>query len=277
MLRWIIFIAIYIAIDIYAFQALRTLTRTNWIHWLYVVVSVTVLGAFIYQITTGPSRVMNPARMYTFGLFIAVFLPKFLLVAFMFGEDVYRVIAASVSKIGGSDKGFFIPSRRKFISGVAVALAAIPFSSLLFGMVRGKYNYKVLKYTLEYDDLPEAFDGYTLTQISDVHSGSFDNKDKINYGINLINEQASDLIVFTGDLVNDAAEEMMPWKDLFGQLKAKDGVYSVLGNHDYGDYRQWESQAAKEKNMQDLKDLQKEMGWLDSMYSSHIHYKYTLL
>ena len=128
-------------------------------------------------------------------------------------------------------------------------------------MVRGKYNYKVLKYTLEYDDLPDAFDGYTITQISDVHSGSFDNREKISYGINLINDQKSDLIVFTGDLVNDAAEEMLPWKDLFGQLKARDGVYSVLGNHDYGDYKQWESQAAKEKNLQDLKDMQKEMGW----------------
>ena len=261
MIRWIIFIAIYIAVDIYAFQALKTLTRNNWIHWVYVLVSVSVLGAFIYQITTGPSRVMNPARMYTFGLFIAVFLPKFLLVAFMFGEDIYRFAAASVSKLKGSEDGFFIPSRRRFISGVAVALAAIPFSSLLFGMVRGKYNYKVLKYTLEYDDLPDAFDGYTITQISDVHSGSFDNREKINYGINLINDQKSDIIVFTGDLVNDAAEEMLPWKDLFGQLKARDGVYSVLGNHDYGDYRQWESQAAKEKNLQDLKDMQREMGW----------------
>ena len=261
MIRWIIFIAIYIAVDIYAFQALKTLTRNNWIHWVYVLVSVSVLGAFIYQITTGPSRVMNPARMYTFGLFIAVFLPKFLLVAFMFGEDIYRFAAASVSKLKGSEDGFFIPSRRKFISGVAVALAAIPFSSLLFGMVRGKYNYKVLKYTLEYDDLPDAFDGYTITQISDVHSGSFDNREKISYGINLINDQKSDLIVFTGDLVNDAAEEMLPWKDLFGQLKARDGVYSVLGNHDYGDYKQWESQAAKEKNLLDLKDMQKEMGW----------------
>ena len=261
MIRWIIFIAIYIAVDIYAFQALKTLTRNNWIHWVYVLVSVSVLGAFIYQITTGPSRVMNPARMYTFGLFIAVFLPKFLLVAFMFGEDIYRFAAASVSKLKGSEDGFFIPSRRRFISGVAVALAAIPFSSLLFGMVRGKYNYKVLKYTLEYDDLPDAFDGYTITQISDVHSGSFDNREKINYGINLINDQKSDIIVFTGDLVNDAAEEMLPWKDLFGQLKAMDGVYSVLGNHDYGDYRQWESQAAKEKNLQDLKDMQREMGW----------------
>ena len=165
MIRWIIFIAIYIAVDIYAFQALKTLTRNNWIHWVYVLVSVSVLGAFIYQITTGPSRVMNPARMYTFGLFIAVFLPKFLLVAFMFGEDIYRFAAASVSKLKGSEDGFFIPSRRRFISGVAVALAAIPFSSLLFGMVRGKYNYKVLKYTLEYDDLPDAFDGYTITQM----------------------------------------------------------------------------------------------------------------
>ncbi len=261
-MRWIIFISIYILIDVYAFQAIRTLTKNQWLYGFYVVVSVLILGLFIYQLNYGSStRTMNPFRMYTFGVFLAIFVPKLFLVVFMFGEDVIRLFVGAFSKIGGNEEGFHMPSRRKFVSTLALGVAAIPFTSLLYGMYRGKYNYRVLKYALEFDDLPDAFDGYTITQISDVHSGSFDNEKKISYGIDLINEQKSDLIVFTGDLVNNITEEMKPWKGLFARLTAADGVYSVLGNHDYGDYFDWESKEAKDKNLQDLKDLQKDMGW----------------
>ena len=128
-------------------------------------------------------------------------------------------------------------------------------------MYRGKYRFRVLDYTLHFEDLPEAFDGYRITQISDIHSGSFDNREKIEYGVNLINEQKSDVILFTGDMVNNKAAEMIPWKDLFGSLSAKDGVFSVLGNHDYGDYVNWETKEKKAKNLDDLKALQKEMGY----------------
>src|SRR5690606_18322696 len=99
-------------------------------------------------------------------------------------------------------------------------------ASLLYGMIQGKYNYKVLKYALEFDDLPDAFDGFTLTQISDIHSGSFDNRNKIEYAVELINKQQSDAILFTGDLVNNIADEMNDWKQLFSTLKAPQGVFS---------------------------------------------------
>jgi predicted MPP superfamily phosphohydrolase len=128
-------------------------------------------------------------------------------------------------------------------------------------MYIGKYNFRVLRYTLEFDDLPKAFDGYRITQISDIHSGSFDNKNKIEYAIDLINKEASDAILFTGDMVNNLASEMIPWKDTFSRLEAKDGIYSVLGNHDYGDYVRWESEADKEKNLNQLKEIQAEMGF----------------
>jgi hypothetical protein len=128
-------------------------------------------------------------------------------------------------------------------------------------MIKGKYNYKVLQYTLEFDDLPSSFDGYTLTQISDIHSGSFDNPEKVKYAVDLVNKQQSDLILFTGDLVNNVAQEMDAWKDTFATLKATDGVYSVLGNHDYGDYVSWESAEKKQENLQALIALQKDMGW----------------
>ncbi len=261
-LRWAIFIAIYIAIDIYAFQAVRTVTKATWIHASYVIASVVILFAFIYQITyMGDSRIMSPGRMITFGLFLALIVPKlFILIVFMLGEDVTRLFIGLYHKIAGTE-GFHVPSRRKFLSSIALGVAAVPFLSLIYGMYKGRYNYKVLRYTLEFDDLPATFDGFTLTQISDVHSGSFTNVEKVRYAIDLVNQQKSDVILFTGDLVNDVADEILPFKDIYSTLEAKDGIYSVLGNHDYGDYREWPSQEAKDKNFSDLKKLQAQMGW----------------
>ena len=260
---WIIFIAVYLLVDIYSFQAVRTVTSAKWVHILYFAVSLTVLGMFIYQITAmSGNRVMTPFRMYSFGTFVAVFMPKlFVLVVIMLGEDLVRIVVGLYSKFGSHEGEFYMPSRRKFISTLALGAAAIPFGALLYGMFKGRYNYKVLKYEMVFEDLPEAFDGYTITQISDIHSGSFSNAEKVQYAVDLVNQQKSDVILFTGDLVNDLASEMLPWKEVFGSLKAKDGVFSVLGNHDYGDYYNWPSKEEKVQNLKDLKNIQAEMGW----------------
>jgi predicted MPP superfamily phosphohydrolase len=260
MLRWIIPIVFYILIDIYAFQAIKTISKNHSIHGVYVLSSVAILVFFIYAITSPDART-NPKMMYIYGLFLALFVPKIIAVIAMFGEDVIRVFVGVFYKIGGGSEASFMPSRRKFVSTVALGVAAIPFAALLYGMIKGKYNYKVLQYTLEFEDLPSSFDGYTLTQISDIHSGSFDNPEKVKYAVDLVNKQQSDLILFTGDLVNNVAQEMDAWKDTFATLKATDGVYSVLGNHDYGDYVSWESAEKKQENLQALIALQKDMGW----------------
>ena len=261
-MRWFIFISIYILVDIYAFQAIRTLTKSPWVHGLYVFVSLAVLAGLIYELSfMGTAKMMQPPKMYFFGIFLAVFVPKLILIVFMFGEDIARFFVGIFMKVAGSNEAQFMASRRKFVSTIALGIAAIPFASLIYGMIQGKYNYKVLKYALEFEDLPEAFDGFTLTQISDIHSGSFDNHKKVEYAVNLINEQQSDVILFTGDLVNNLAEEMTDWKQLFSTLNAPSGVFSVLGNHDYGDYVQWESATAKAENLQKLKNIQREMGW----------------
>ena len=260
MLRWIIPIVFYILIDIYAFQAIKTISKNHFIQGVYVFSSVAILVFFIYAITSPDART-NPKMMYIYGLFLALFVPKIIAVIAMFGEDVIRVFVGVFYKIGGGSEASFMPSRRKFVSTVALGIAAIPFGALLYGMIKGKYNYKVLQYTLEFDDLPSSFDGYTLTQISDIHSGSFDNPEKVKYAVDLVNKQQSDLILFTGDLVNNVAQEMDAWKDTFATLKATDGVYSVLGNHDYGDYVSWESAEKKQENLKALIALQKDMGW----------------
>lgn len=147
------------------------------------------------------------------------------------------------------------------MSILAMGIAAIPFSALLYGMYKGKYNFKVLKYNLEFDDLPAAFHNYRITQISDIHSGSFDNRKKIEYAVDLVNKQKSDVLLFTGDMVNNKTEEMHPWTELFSTLEAKDGKFSVLGNHDYGDYIDWDTPEEKSKNLEDLKILQKNIGF----------------
>ena len=265
MIRWIIFIAIFGIIDFYAFQAIKTIFRSKGINIVYIILSVAVLGNFIYQIAATDRTVGIHIKMnIAIGLFLTLYIPKIAIMLVMFGEDIFRVPQAVYryfTEGGSTESSGYLPSRRKFISQIAVGLAAIPFASFLYGMVIGKYNFKVLKYTLHFEDLPEAFNGYKITQISDIHSGSFDNKEKIEYAVNLVNEQKSDVILFTGDMVNNKATEMLPWKDTFSKLNAKDGMYSIFGNHDYGDYVGWNSDNDKKENLEHLETIQKEIGF----------------
>ena len=264
MVRLIIFIIFVLALDVYALQSFRSVVRNPWVTYGYIAISIVVFGNLIYQgYTLDRSSGINSGFYLAFAVFVLVYVPKLVLLVFMFGEDIFRLFEAAVNYfVSKSDESSALfSSRRKFIGQLALGIAAIPFISILYGITKGKYNFKVLKYTLEFDDLPAAFDGYQVTQISDIHSGSFDNKEKINYAVNLVNEQASDVIMFTGDMVNSKSKEMRPWKSTFSKLKAKDGIFSILGNHDYGDYTRWPSDEAKVENFQELLDIQQEMGF----------------
>jgi hypothetical protein len=262
MIRWIIFIIIFALLDFYAFQALKTITKRPWVLYLNIAISIIVLGNFIYQFSqASDGRVLTPAKSYAFGFLLVVLVVKLVVVPILFGEDVFRIFSSFYNKLLSSNNTFHLPARRKFVSQIAMVVAAVPFTSLLYGMYKGKYNYKVLKYTLEFDDLPDAFNNYQITQISDIHSGSFDNAQKIEYGVDLINQQQSDVILFTGDIVNNKADEMNPWIDTFKKLKAKDGKFSILGNHDYGDYVDWKSEEAKNENMEKLKEVHKQLNF----------------
>jgi len=264
MFRWLIFLVIFGILDLYAFQSFKTVTKNHWVHVVYWFITVLVIGNFVFNFYGfNRSNGFSNQNSFAVGFFIAILIPKLILLLVMFGEDIFRTPQALYRYFteGNAIPGNYFPARRQFISKMALGLAAIPFASIIYGIYKGKYNYKVLKYTLHFDDLPKAFDGYKITQISDVHSGSFDDIDKVHYAVDLVNEQESDVILFTGDLVNNKAEEMHPYKDIFSRLRAKDGVFSVLGNHDYGDYVTWESEHAKRQNLEDLKTLQKEMGF----------------
>lgn len=263
MLRWIVFLIVYVILGLYTLQALKTITRYPWVYYTFMAIAILVVGNFIYQFTLGetPGRVLSRPKSYAFGFLITLMVFELITILFLFSEDIFRLVSATYSNFFGTSKEFTFPERRRFLSTIALGMAAIPFGAMLFGMYKGKYNFKVLKYTLEFDDLPDAFDGYRITQISDVHSGSFDDRNKIEYAVGLINQQKSDVLLFTGDMVNNMATEMEPWADLFSTLEAKDGKYSVLGNHDYGDYVEWDTEEAKQKNLDDLKKLQKDIGF----------------
>lgn len=250
-------------LDWYAYQAVKTAFAQNigsrYIYWLISGGMWIFLVVVIFQFDrqTGPHASLF--KWYA-GALILFLIPKITLVFFMFSEDLVRFFAGLWRSILSKDIPFW-PHRRRFVSLLGLGLAAIPFAGIIHGIWKGRYNYRVIKKTLFFPNLPEAFEGLRITQISDLHSGSFDNREKINYGIDLINAQKSDLLLFTGDLVNGRAEEMKPWLADFKRLRAPLGKYSILGNHDYGDYVDWESPEAKQANMEELYAVHRELGF----------------
>jgi hypothetical protein len=276
---FLIIAALTLLLDWYVYGGLRTLvhnwTSQRWKHAVlrgYLVVSVGVTLMFLVGINSfSTAQGMRPFHEWIFSLFLAFFLTKVVFAVILLVGDIGRLlygVGDHIINYGKKENFPFFPARRKFISEIAVLVAAIPLSGFLYGMFKGKYDYKLHRQTFYFDDLPEAFDGFTITQLSDIHSGSFDNKDAVQPGIDLAKAQKSDLYVFTGDLVNNAAWEIEPYIEMFGAIKAPFGQFSILGNHDYGDYIQWNSEQEKAANLEKLKDQHKKLGYRLLMYEN---------
>jgi len=270
--RWvfplIISIVLIVLIEIYTFQAFKTISKNKFVRYSFLFLSIAAYINFLVTVLTySRSDGQTPQFQMASGMLLTVLIPKLIVIFMLFGEDVYRWILKVISALSSGETKSLV-GRRKFISQLALGIAAIPFASFIYGIIQGKYNYKVLKYQLTFKDLPEAFDGFTITQISDIHSGSFTNKEKIQYGVDLINEQKSDIMLFTGDIVNNKADEMDDWIDVFDKLEAKEGKYAILGNHDYGDYMDWKSPQDKVDNFQKVKDIHKKIGF-DLLLDEH--------
>ncbi|AMR33827.1 hypothetical protein A0256_21495 [Mucilaginibacter sp. PAMC 26640] len=262
---------ITLLMDWYVLSGLSSLTK-RWasrplrlaVLWGYGLISIGVTIVFMAGFGSyNTDKGMTPFPEWRLSLLLTLFVTKLIFVIVLslgdLGRFAYGVGNKSINDQTGN-KPFF-PERRKFIVQIALFLAAVPFSGFIYAMFRGKYDYKVHRETIYYDELPEAFDGFTITQLSDIHSGSFDNTKAMQRGIDLANAQKSDLFVFTGDLVNNAAWEIEQYIDRFGQLKAPYGQYSILGNHDYGDYVTWNSDAEKEANLAKLKKHHADLGY----------------
>ncbi|MCF6168165.1 metallophosphoesterase [Lutibacter sp.] len=261
MIRWLLFVVIVLFIDFYAFQSVKTVTKNKVWFLFYWLISFLILVNFIIKLTNfNSSKGFTQDVMLAIGFLILAIVPKFIAVVVLLSEDIFRIFKGVILFFSSEPLTHF-PERREVVSKIALGLAAIPFGSIIYGMTKGKYNYQVLKHTLFFEDLPEAFDGFKLTHISDIHSGSFDDELKIKHGIDLINKQESDVILFTGDIVNNKADEMNPWIKDFKRLKAKYGKYSVLGNHDYGEYVKWKSKDEKEQNFQEIKNIHPKIGF----------------
>lgn len=184
MIRWIILLLIFSAIDLYAFQAFRTLNKSTWVAIIYWAVSLLVIGNFVYLYYGLSRSEFTNAHGYAFAFLVTLLVPKMIVLMMMFGEDVFRWFVYGFKNDARviTENGEALASRRKFISQIALGIAAIPFISFLYGIYRGKYNFKVLKYVLHFEDLPETFDGYRITQISDIHSGVLTIKIKLHMG-----------------------------------------------------------------------------------------------
>ena len=261
----IVFLFLFLLIiEIYSFQVLKTLIKSKRLLVLIEVVSLLFLSYIIYTVLQFDRSVGQTQQLMSgMGLLLIIYVPKLILTLVLLSEDIFRLGVGTVNYfLNRNKKEEFFDSRRKFVSQVGLGLAAVPFFSLIYGVTIGKYNFKVIKQRIFFPDLPDAFDGFTITHISDVHSGSFDNPEKINYAIDLVNEQNSDMILFTGDIVNTAAKEMYPWLETFNRIKKHEyGKYSVLGNHDYGEYVTSPTEQAKEANFEAIKNLYGQIGF----------------
>ncbi len=263
-----IIVLLFVLIEVFAFIGIKQLTKKKSVLVSYIIFSLAIVVIIIYGFTTfSRQQDTNIAAMLSFTLVLLIYIPKLIIASFILIEDLLRYLIGGVRRIKQYFTSFepainFIPGRRRFISQMALGVAAIPFLSVLHGVLVGRFKYTIYKTVLEFDDLPEAFDGFTITQISDIHCGSFDNQEKLDYAIDLVNQQNSDLLLFTGDLVNSRASEMDKWLSSFKKLKEhRYGNYSVLGNHDYGTYAKWSSKEDEELNFEQICDLSPQMGF----------------
>lgn len=258
--NFIILLAVFFIIEIYVYQAIRNITTNNYIRIGYWVFTLLAYGIILYWILTfnRASRDHQQIQLMVSAMMIFV-LPKLLSVIFLLIGDFTRFVEFGFKYFTAKENYF--PERRKFISTTALAAAGIFSLLAIDGIIFGKYRHTVRKVKLRFKNLPESFKGYKIVQISDVHSGSFFNPQKLQKAIDLINEQDADVVLFTGDMVNNYADEFKPFIPLFKNIKAKDGKFSILGNHDYGDYGAWNSREEKAQNIPNLKNYQAEAGF----------------
>ena len=239
----------------------------NQIHHFYQLLGdfLAIIILFLFLPFLNTERWPKNLRNYLFATIVGFFFAKLLASVFFLVDDLRRAIQWAVAKIffrnteGESQVNEGI-SRSVFLSWLGIGIGGSLITSLVYGF-SNKYNYQIRRVPLSFPNLPPAFRGLKIVQISDIHSGSFDNKKSVEKGVQKILDLKPDLILFTGDLINDRATEMQGYEDVFSRLKAPMGVYSTLGNHDYGDYVKWPSPEAREQNLENLKKLQAQMGW----------------
>lgn len=262
---------IYGTLEYYGWQAFKTafqpqnLSKAKWIYWG---ISAALFVVFVTYRPLLYKYLPKPVSTYFAVLFLVFLLSKLVVLFFLFPEDIVRFFRWLFARFAATPATGGGISRNEFLSKVALLAAAVPTGTLLYGAVVNAYNYQFRKITLKFPNLPESFNGFKIIQLSDIHSGSFTRTQPLINVVNKINKRNADLILFTGDLVNNVADEMEPYIAIFDKLKSKHGVISVTGNHDYGDYVRWDSPEAKQQNFEKFKGVHKTMGW-DLLLNEH--------
>jgi predicted MPP superfamily phosphohydrolase len=270
----LIFISIMLLLDLYVFQSYKRVVQTpivknkQLVHTFYWCVAAISIVVFFTLINTDIHFLGKQTRAYLFAFVFGLIFAKFLASLFFLMDDLRRIIqwilnllftkSTQVNNASNDSQGI---SRSVFMSWLGLAAGSTLFGSLFYGF-GNKYRYQIIKQKLSFKNLPSSFKGLKIVHISDIHCGSFLDKRAVERGVNMIMEQNADMVLFTGDLVNDKASEMDDYKELFSKIKAPLGVYSTLGNHDYGDYMQWPNEGiSKEENLKRLKQVHSDMGW----------------
>lgn len=265
-----IFTIVFLLVDWYAFQAIKTLTANSTdllqksVKGVYFTLTGLVIICILLYNFGNPDSIAKHARTILMSIVFINVLAKFLLALFVFLDDIVRVVRWVVAKLSNpeveknTEEGI---SRSKFIATTGAVVAVTPIISMSWGIISGAHDYRVRRLSLPVKNLPKALDGLTIGQLSDIHSGSFWNKTAVKGGVEMMMAEKVDIAFFTGDLVNNRANEMQEWGNVFAKVNAPLGVYSVFGNHDYGDYVKWDTAQAKKKNLMDLATIHKNMGW----------------
>ncbi|MEQ8625310.1 MAG: metallophosphoesterase [Vicingaceae bacterium] len=265
-----LFLLIILLVEFYAFQGIKTLVTHSseilqkTVKYIYFSITLLVLVAFLIYNFGNPDAIGKHTRTFLLSLVFINVLAKILAVVFVLIDDLQRGVRWIVKKLANPEQftqdGSGI-SRSKFLATTGIIVAAAPVVSLSWGIISGAHDYRVRRIKVPIKGLPKELDGIKIGQLSDIHSGSFWNKTAVKGGVELLEKEKVDLALFTGDLVNNKATEMQEWGSIFSKIKAPLGVYSIFGNHDYGDYVDWGSAQAKRKNLQELAIIEKNMGW----------------
>jgi predicted MPP superfamily phosphohydrolase len=268
----LLFVIIMLLLDSYVYQAIKTVsysaspkTRTIIFAIFWTISIFAIIGFFLF-VFTGADFLSKKIRTYLFATVIGLFLAQLIAIIFFLVDDVRRLIQWAYGKLlsrnaagAGNVEGGI--SRSLFLSWLGLAAGGSLFGSLVYGF-SNKYNYQVKRLSLKFDNLPPSFKGLKIVHFSDVHSGSFMNKKAVIHGVEKILAEKADVIIFSGDLVNDMTTEMQNFMDVFNKVKAPMGVYSTLGNHDYGDYVSWpQNGISKSQNLENLKQVHADLGW----------------
>lgn len=267
--NFIYFIAIIFVLEFYIFNALRSIITNPLLRWIYVSITALIYLLIIYASFNLNQSNNSTARVQlVVTLFLAILLPKVLTAAVFFIDDIVRIFQLAFSYFTNKEQAHF-PARRTFLTYLGLGLAGVFAMTFLYGVAIGKYKHKVRTVTLKLKNLPSELKGIKIVQLSDFHAGSFLNPDRLRETFEKVNSLNPDVVVFTGDMVNNTADEFLPFKNHFSSLKAKYGKFAVLGNHDYGHYYQWESKAEEENNLNSLIENIEDTGFKMLRNESH--------